>query len=157
MLVLKSKWTPDQLAQRWDEKTSPARFAGNDALMDSIFIASRKEDRVFLIRRASGALDPFATVFRGRIVPCGEGSAIKGHFTKRLFDYVLLVLLAVLDGFLYFRMLDSGQVSASYQGFCAAFALLLLLAAVPLRAPRRRYRAFLEEITSADHCQTNPK
>ena len=150
MLVLESKATPEQLAQRWDEKTSPARFAGNDELMDNIFIASRKENRVFLIRRASGALDPFATVFRGRIVPCGSGSAVKGRFTKRLFDYLLLLLLAVIDGFVYFRALNDGSVSPSVTGLCIAFALLLLLLAVPLPAPRRRYREFLEGITSAD-------
>ena len=150
MLVLESKEAPEQLAQRWDEKTSPARFAGNDELMDNIFIASRKKDRVFLIRRASGALDPFATVFRGRIVPCGSGSAIKGRFTKRLFDYFLLLLLAGLDGFVYSRALEGGGASPSVTGFCIAFALLLLLLAVPLRASRRRYRDFLEGITSAD-------
>lgn len=150
MLVLESKATPEQLAQRWDEKTSPARFAGNDELMDNIFIASRKEDRVFLIRRASGALDPFATVFRGRIVPCGSGSAIKGRFSKRLFDYILLLVLAFLDGFVYYRAMADGSVSPSVTGFCIAFAVLLLLIAVPLRAPRRRYREFLEGITSTD-------
>lgn len=150
MLVLESKFTPEQLAQRWDEKTSPARFAGNDALMDNIFIASRKEDRVFLIRRASGALDPFATVFRGRIVPCGSGSAIKGRFTKRLFDYLLLLVLAFLDGFVFYRAMDEGSVSPSVTGFCIAFLVLLLLIAFPLRAPRRRYREFLEEIASHD-------
>ena len=150
MLVLESKATPEQLAQRWDEKTSPARFAGNDELMDNIFIAFRKEDRVFLIRRASGALDPFATVFRGRIVSCGSGSAIKGRFTKRLFDYLILLLLALLDGFFYSRALEEGSISPSVTGLCIAFAFLLLLLAVPLRASRRRYREFLEGITSAD-------
>ena len=150
MVVLESKATPEQLAQRWDEKTSPARFAGNDTLMDNIFIASRKEDRVFLIRKASGALDPFATVFRGRIVSCGSGSAIKGRFTKRLFDYILLLLLAAIDGFVYYRAMEDGSVSPSVTGFCIAFAVLLLLIAVPLRASRRRYREFLEGITSAD-------
>ena len=150
MLVLESKATPEQLVRRWDEKTSPARFAGNDALMDNIFIASRKEDRVFLIRRASGALDPFATVFRGRIVSCGGGSAIKGRFTKRLFDYLLLLLLAAIDGFIYFRALEEGSVNPSFTGLCIAFALVLLLLACPLRSTRRRYREFLEEITSAD-------
>lgn len=150
MLILKSKSTPEQLAQRWDEKTSPARFAGSDELMDNIFIASRKEDRVFLIRRASGALDPFATVFRGRIVSCGSGSAIKGRFTKRLFDYLLVFALAVLDGFLFYRAWDDGSVTPSFTGLCIGVAVLLLLLAVPLRSPRRRYREFLEEITSAD-------
>lgn len=149
-MLLKSEQTTEQLTQRWDEKTSPARFAGSDEMMDNIFIASRKKNRVFLIRKASGALDPFATVFRGKIVPCGSGSAIKGHFTKRLFDYVLLLALLLLDGLIYQRALDTGSVSPSLTGFCAAFAVLLLLAAVPLHASRRRYRAFLEEITSPE-------
>lgn len=147
MLVLKSSQTPEELMLRWDERTSPARFAGSDELMDSIFMASRKGDRVFLIRKASGALDPFATVFRGRIVSCGTGSAIKGCFTKRLFDYLALLALGALDWLIYARALESGNASESLTVACIAIAVLLLLIAVPLRGARRRYREFLEEIT----------
>ncbi len=146
MLVLGSKMTVEALEQRWDEQTSPARFAGSDELMDNIFIASRKKDRVFLIRRASGALDPFATVFRGRIVPCGEGSALKGRFTKRLFDYILLLALFVLDALIFLQSWLAGEADLSLAGWCGGFALVLLLLAIPLRSPRRRYRAFLEGI-----------
>ncbi len=149
MLFLKSRYSPEQLAARWDACTSPARFAGNDELLDTIFIASRKKDRVFLIRKASGALDPFATVFRGRIVSCGGGSGIKGHFTKRLFDYLILLLFALADVFFYWRGMRAGPVSSSMTAGCIVFAIILLLLAIPLRSPRRRYRAFLEEITSA--------
>lgn len=146
MLALNSNLTVEALERRWDEQTSPARFAGSDELMDNIFIASRKEDRVFLIRKASGALDPFATVFRGRILPRGEGSVLKGRFTKRLFDYVLLLALFALDAAVFLQGLLAGEADASLAGWCGGFALVLLLLAVPLRSARRRYRAFLESI-----------
>ncbi len=150
MLFLKSKYSEADLASRWDERTSPARFAGNDELLDAVFVAKRKQDRVILIRKARGTWDPFATVFRGRIVPLPDGSAIKGYFTKRLFDYVLLFLLLLADGYFCFRLQDMGNLTASASVGCLAFAAILLLLAVPLRASRRRYRAFLQDIVHMD-------
>ena len=90
MLHLESRYSTEQLLARWDERTSLARFAGNDDVLDVIYVASRKKNRVFLIRKARRTLDPFATVFRGRIFPCGDGSVLQGSFSKRLFDYILL-------------------------------------------------------------------
>ena len=150
MLALDSKLTVDALERRWDEQTSPARFAGSDEMMDNIFIASRKGERVFLIRKASGALDPFATVFRGRILPCSEGSVLEGWFTKRLFDYVLLLALFALDATVFLQGLSAGEADASLAGWCGAFALVLLLLAFPTRSARRRYRAFLEDIVRSE-------
>lgn len=135
---------------RWDERTSPARFAGNDSLMDAVFIATRKGNRVTLIRKASGMHDHFATLFRGRIVAHATGSELRGRFGKRLSDYVLLLLLAGLDGFLYWRAVQAGILSHAMSLGFLAFGALLLLLAIPLRSPRKRYRAFLEDILATD-------
>ncbi len=150
MLFLKSKCSEAELTDRWDERTSPARFAGNDDLFDAVFVAKRKQNRVTLIRKARGAWDPFATVFRGRIVPLQDGSAIKGHFTKRLLDYGLLLLLLLADGYFCFRLQDMGKLSTAASVGCLVLAAILLLLAVPLRASRRRYRAFLQDIVRVD-------
>lgn len=147
MLSLKSTYSPEQLTARWDERTSPARFAGNDDVLDNIYIASRKRNRVFLIRKARGALDPFATVFRGRIVSCGDGSELRGFFSKRLFDYLLLLCLLALDLFVYERALAQAAMTDGLKCGCLMFALVMLLLAVPLPFARRRYRDFLLEIT----------
>lgn len=147
MLSLKSRYSPEQLTARWDERTSPARFAGNDDVLDNIYIASRKKNSVFLIRKARGALDPFATVFRGKILSCGAGSELRGRFSKRLFDYILLLLLLALDLFIYERAAVQTALTDGVKYGCAAFAVVLLLLAVPLPSAKRRYRAFLLEIT----------
>lgn len=150
MLFLKSAYSAERLTVRWDERTSLSRFAGNDELMDNIFVAKRKGDRVILIRKARSAWDPFATVFRGRIVSSDGGSAIKGHFTKRLSDYCLLLLLLLADGYFCLRLREMGKLGVSAAAGCLVFAAILLLLAVPLRAPRRRYRTFLKDIVRMD-------
>ncbi len=150
MLFLKSRYNEAELAARWDERTSPARFAGNDDLMDAVFVAKRKQNRVILIRKARGSWDPFATVFRGRIVPLPDGSAIKGYFTKRLLDYGLLLLLLLADGYFYYRLQDMGKLGTSASIGCFAFAAILLLLAIPLHVSRRRYRSFLLDIVRSD-------
>lgn len=147
MLFLESRYSPEQLLARWDERTSPARFAGNDDVMDVIYVASRKDDRVFLVRKGRRTLDPFATVFRGRVVPCDGGSALQGRFSKRLFDYLILLVLLALEVFFYQRAVAGGSVTSSFTVGCLAFAFLLLLLAIPLPHTKKRYREFLKEIT----------
>ena len=98
MLSLESKHNASALSSRWDERTSPARFAGNDDVLDMIYFAKRKGNKVFLVRKGSRSLDLFATVFRGQILPRGEGSVLQGSFSKRLSAYLLLAVLLVLDG-----------------------------------------------------------
>ena len=105
---------------------------------------------MLLIRKARGAWDPFATVFRGRIVSAGGGSALKGCFTKRLFDYFLLLLLFAADGYFYLRLREMGNTGVSGAVGCLVFAVLLMLLTIPLPAARRRYRTFLKDI-ACDH------
>lgn len=147
MLFLESRYSPEQLLARWDERTSPARFAGNDDFMDVIYVASRKENRVFLIRKGRRTLDPFATVFCGKVVPCDGGSVLQGRFSKRLFDYLILLALLALEIFFYQRAAAGGTVTQAFTVGCVVFACLLLLLAIPLPHTKKRYLGFLKEIT----------
>ena len=150
MLTLESRYSPEQLLARWDERTSPARFAGNDDVLDLIYVASRKDNRVFLIRKARRTLDPFATVFRGKIVSCGNGSALQGSFSKRFFDYFVLLAMLAIVVFVYHRASISGLATTSFSVGCVLFACLILLLAIPLPHAKKKYLSFLKEITDND-------
>ena len=149
-MILKSCFGSDELEQRWDERTSPARFSGNDGVMDDIFIAFRKGTRVFLIRKGRNTWDPFSTVFRGRIIPSGSGSIIKGHFSKRYFDYVLLIVLAIINVYFAYRNYCINGFSVSSILFYVFVASILILLAIPLPPARKKYKGFMKEITDKE-------
>ena len=46
----KSLYKKDELIQRWDDITSPARFAGANETLDWVYNASRKGERVKLVK-----------------------------------------------------------------------------------------------------------
>lgn len=147
MATLKSNHSPVELASRWDERTSPARFAGNDDVLDTVYRAKRKGNSVFLIRKGSVSLDPFTTVFRGKILPCGEGSMIKGYFSKRAFDYVLLAILLCLDAAFALKASLMGAMTGEAFLWCLGFAVILVLLAIPTPFAVKRYTAFMRDIT----------
>lgn len=149
MLRLTSQMSKSELCARWDERTSPARFAGNDDNTDNIFMATRKGEKVTLIRKARGAWDPFATIFKGTISGSEDGdgqSVLEGVFTKRVFDYLMLIALAVLD-FLFYWYASPERQTGSMKAGCIAFAVLLILLAIPMPSARKRYTGFLRDIT----------
>ena len=150
MLTLKSNHSVSQLIARWDDRTSPARFAGNDDVLDTVYRAKREEDRVYLIRKGSSSIDPFTTVFRGKISRDGEGSVLEGKFTKRSFDYVLLVLFLGLDVAFAMRSYLLGDLTYGGMLGCGLFALLMILLAIPTPWAKKRYTAFLRDITRED-------
>ena len=94
MVEIRSGHKREVLESRWDEMTSPARFAGCDDTMDLIFVAKRSGGRVRLVRKARIAHEPFCCVFRGKI--SGSGSVIKGVFTKSVADYFIVLLITAL-------------------------------------------------------------
>lgn len=147
MLILESRFSPSELAERWDDRTSPARFAGNDDVMDDIYIARRKDNRVFLIRKGGGTWDPFATVFRGKIEASDTGSVLKGSFSKRVLDYIVFMLFLFLDIYFAYRGYLMDAWSFSTVLVCSAVLVVLLLLIIPLPPARRRYTAFIREIT----------
>lgn len=150
MLSLESKHSVSALSSRWDERTSPARFAGNDDVLDMIYFAKRKGNKVFLVRKGSRSLDLFATVFRGQILPHGEGSVLQGSFSKRLSAYLLLAVLLVLDGAFAAKAYSIGVLDWAGAMGCLLVAALLILAAIPLPGAKKRYTAFMREITDEE-------
>ena len=87
-MIFKSNYGKEELIARIDDLTSEARFAGADEINDWVFQSKRKDDRIKIVRKPKNAYDPFAAVFRGKIVGLENGSAIKGVYTKSVFDYV---------------------------------------------------------------------
>ena len=142
-----SAFTKEELTARWDVITSPGRFAGANETLDWVYNASRKGDRVKLVKKPRAAYDPYATVFRGKIESRGGASRIRGVFTKSVFDYVITAV-----------------ISAVYFGVCAEYLsrahdrtvpLILIsvgIAAVifaltPMPGKIRKYGALIREVT----------
>lgn len=150
MLSLPCRFSPEELAARWDDFTSPARFAGNDGEFDMLYTATRKGMRVKLLRKAAVAHSPFATVFCGEIVADARGSVLRGYFRKRVQDYIFLLLLEGLNSWMYLRAEQMGVLSTGLTTCCIAVLLLSVLLAIPLRSPRKRYTAFLKRITDEE-------
>lgn len=147
MLSLNSSHSQKALLSRWDERTSPARFAGNDDVLDTVYRAKRNGNKVYLIRKGYSSVDPFVTVFRGEIVQSERGSVLQGRFTKRVFDYVLILLFLVLDVAFAARSYLMGSMTYTGLAGCALFAAIMILLAIPMPSARKRYTEFLKDIT----------
>ncbi len=147
MLSLNSSHSPKALLSRWDERTSPARFAGNDDVLDTVYRAKRKGNKIFLIRKGYSSVDPFVTVFRGEIAQTEKGSVLRGTFTKRAFDYVLIFLFLALDIAFAARSYLMGSLTYTGLAGCALFAVIMILLAIPMPSAKRRYTEFLKDIT----------
>ena len=150
-----SKLTQEELCAFWDERTSAARYAGNDGDFDNVFVANRKDSRVRLVRKARNLIDPFATVFWGRLLPLteneegkeeGDRSVLTGWFGKSVLDYILLALLVGLDAVIFFRNLSDGSLNTTVIAGCAAFLILAVVLAVPTKGARETYSDLLSEI-----------
>lgn len=143
----KSLYGKEELTARWDDITSPARFAGANETLDWVYNASRNGDNVKLVKKPRASYDPYATVFRGKIERTKDGSQIRGVFTKGLFDYMITLFIAVV-----------------YFGVCAAFlsraadktvplilisvgVLIILFALIPLPGKRKKYGALIRKVT----------
>ena len=107
MVEIRSGHKREVLESRWDEMTSPARFAGCDDTMDLIFVAKRSGGRVRLVRKARIAHEPFCCVFRGKISGSGSGSVIKGVFTKSVADYFIVLLISARQFAIHDKLFDS--------------------------------------------------
>lgn len=150
MLKLCCGLSADKLCEKWDDKTSPSRFAGNDDNMDNIFMANRNGNKVKLVRKARNAMDPFATIFRGKICKDSNGSCIKGYFTKSILDYIIILVLLAFDLYICISSYLSGSLTANIIFGCIAFLAILVLLAVPLKPAKRKYTEFISDITKCD-------
>lgn len=150
MVKFESDFSPEILKERWDDYTSPARFAGNDDTMDLIFVSKRKNEKIRLVRRARAAFEPFACVFRGKIKKTGQGSEIVGVFTKSWIDYIVIsgifALLFYIRSLIEARGTSLGTIN-SLLIFAIAFAFVLL---TNRRSSKRKYAEFIYRVTGKD-------
>ena len=147
---LPSEYSPEELEKRWDEYTSPARFAGNDDTLDLIFSATRRGNRIKLVRRAGTTHEPYAAVFRGRIVADKNGSALKGVFTKSIADYVITAIIISIAAMM--RVYAESRGSDLYTtnvllALCIVGGMLLLM---NYRRTKRKYVEFMSSVTGKD-------
>ena len=150
MIKFKSDFSFETLKERWDDFTSPARFAGNDDTMDLIFVSKRKDEKVRLVRRARNAFEPFACVFRGKIVKNEQGSEIVGCFTKSWIDYIVIALIFALLFYIRTLIEARGTGMGTINGLlilAIAFSAVLL---TNRRATKRKYAEFIYRITDKD-------
>ena len=156
-MIFKSKYGKDELIARFDDLTSEARFAGADEMNDWVFQSKRTGDKIKIVRKPKSAYDPFASVFRGRIIETEYGSAIKGVYTKSVFDYV----------FAFFVFLIYFTVCAKYYGsaddkttptvmILAGVAILLLIFS-SLPHTRKRYGNFIRRVTEDGKTEPSPR
>ncbi|HAN21232.1 MAG: hypothetical protein A2Y15_06665 [Clostridiales bacterium GWF2_36_10] len=146
MIILKSKYRKNELIARWDDRINPARFAGNDDILDLTFYGSRHKNNIKLIRRSGVARDPFSAIFRGKIISTPEGSAIKGIFTKSIFEYVITVLFLGFILFLYRVIKERGGSFSAINVLLVASLLMAFLFLFNRKATKRRYIDFLNDI-----------
>jgi len=147
MRILKSNKSYDLLSKTFDERTSEARFAGNDELLDDIFITHRSGDKFTVVRKAKSIREPFATVFHGRLVCDGECSFIKGYFTKHIIDYIISAILFAFIIVIRNEVLSRGEPSAAINIIAAMYLLLVFLLMMTFKNTKDKYIDFLKDIT----------
>ncbi len=149
-MIYKSNYGKEELIARFDDLTSEARFAGADELNDWVFQSKRTDDKIKIVRKPKSAYDPFASVFRGKIVATEYGSAIRGVYTKSVFDYVFTFFVF----FIYFGVCAKYYGSADDKTtptvmiFAGIAIILLLFSSLP--HTRKKYGDFIRRVTVGD-------
>lgn len=147
MVKFPSEFSGKELTERWDEFTSPARFAGSDDRMDLIFVSKRDNNKVRLVRRARHAFEPFSTVFRGKIVSNEQGSEIVGSFTKSFFDYSVIALILALLLYIRAIIIERGESLATINSLLIIGIIGGLILLYNRRSEKRKYAEFIFRIT----------
>ncbi len=150
MVKFPSDYSAEELSQRWDDYTSPARFAGSDDTMDLIFVAKRNGDKVRLVRKARTVREPFTCVFRGKIKKTEKGSEISGIFTKSLFDYILVGLLIAFMFYLRTIVIERGSPLGSVNTLLAVVIIGGLALLINYRSAKRKYAELIFRITGKE-------
>ncbi|MBP5209180.1 MAG: hypothetical protein J6330_12075 [Clostridia bacterium] len=141
-----SSYGKEELIRRWDEITSPARFAGANEQLDWVYNASRKGDSVRLVKKPRASYDPYATVFRGKIEATKTGSRIRGIFTKGAADYIITAFVAAI--YLGVCIAYAGRAAdktVPYLLISAGIAVFIFLL-TPLPGKRRKYGELIREV-----------
>lgn len=155
-MIFKSNYGKKELISRFDDLTSEARFAGADEMNDWVFQSKRTDDRIKIVRKPKNAYDPFASVFRGKIVETEHGSAIKGVYTKSVFDYIS----AFIVFFIYFSIcakyynMSEDKTNPTVMIFVGIAIILLLFSSLP--HTRKRYGEFIRRVTEGDGTALSP-
>lgn len=147
MVVLKSSHTPEELIRRWDDRLNPARFAGNDDVLDLVFCGKRKGNKIMLMRRTGVSREPLSSIFRGKIVGTAEGSEIRGFFTKSVAEYIIIGIIVALAMAVF---LEVKKRYAEISRMSVAFLVVFVLAVVSLlrtgKGTKEKYIDFLKGI-----------
>lgn len=147
MVVLKSSHTPEELIRRWDDRLNPARFAGNDDVLDLVFCGKRKGNKIMLMRRTGVSREPLSSIFRGKIVGTAEGSEIRGFFTKSVAEYIIIGIIVALAMAVF---LEVKKRYAEISRMSVAFLVVFVLAVVSLlrtgKGTKEKYIDFLKDI-----------
>lgn len=151
MLNFKSKLSFEELKDRWDEFTSPARFAGSDDNLDLVFMSKRNDDKVKLVRRAKSTREPFSCVFRGRIKKNEKGSEIIGVFTKSWIDYIFVAFVLCLIFYIRNGIAERGESLNTINAVLAFSIVAGILLLLNTRATKRRYCDFIARIVGEEN------
>jgi len=150
MVVFPSEYTENELCQRWDDFTSPARFAGNDEMMDLIFVSERDGNKVKLVRKAKSAKEPFSCVFQGKIKKTEQGSEIIGYFRKSFFDYLAVALIFGILWYMRSMILERGESLTTINGLLLVALLGGAFLLYNTRLSKRKYAEFIFRITECE-------
>lgn len=153
LIILPSSYPAETLIKRWDEYTSPARFAGNDDTLDLVFTSKRRGNKVKLVRRSGTMHEPYAAVFRGNIVETDKGSEIRGIFTKSVFDYIFTFGVIILAFFIRQSAESRGAELYTSNVLLAACIIIGLFLLFNRRSAKRRYVEFMTGITGIESNQ----
>ena len=147
MTILSSNYNPEKLIARWDDRLNPARFAGNDDVLDLVFYGKRKGNKIKLMRRSGVSRDPFSSVFRGEIVGTEQGSEIRGFFTKGVIEYFIIGLILAFIYFIY-REVKERFTNISWMNLIliAVFILAILSLLWTRKSTKTKYIEFIKDI-----------
>ena len=152
-----SDYLAEELIERWDEYTSPARFAGSDDMMDLIFVSKRNGDRVRLVQRSRTSRDPFACVFRGRIKENRQGSQISGVFTKAIVDYAVVAAVWALLFYIRSYIIERGDSLSTINVLLGCALVIGVALLYNTRRARLRYSEFISRIVGKENTLFLPK
>ena len=150
MITLPSDYSFEELVARWDDFTSPARFAGSDESLDLVYKSRRRGDKVTLVRRSDSMREPYAAVFRGKIVKTAQGSEIRGIFTKSFADYAVTAAIIALAVIIRIYAQDRADSLETANVLLAAAIIIGLLLLFNLRSAKRKYLDFICKITGKE-------
>lgn len=150
MVRYTSNFTKKELTERWDEYTSPARFAGADETLDLIFCAKRRGDSVKLMRRTKVSRDPFSANFYGIIKSTKQGSMIVGFYAKAIVDYLLVGIVLGLLFCMRSYIIERGESLNTINSLLIVAIIGGLILLRNTRTSKRKFSELIFKITDIE-------